>query len=123
VIFEGALGPESVAGKAGQGREFICVWDLKELRISFDPNKQRKCLHERRLDFNDASKVFSGTTLNDLDDRFDYGEDRWVTIGMLYDTVVVVVWTETRHGRHIISMRKAGDYEQGEYYEQLDRPG
>ena len=93
------------------------------MRITYDPNKQRKCLHERRLDFNDAPKVFSGTTLNDLDDRFDYGEDRWVTIGMLYDIVVVVVWTEIQDGRHIISMRKAEDYEQGEYYDQLDRPG
>lgn len=93
------------------------------MRITYDPDKQRKCLHERGLHFNDAPRVFSGTTLNDLDDRFDYGEDRWITIGMLYDTVVVMVWTETQDGRRIISMRKAEDYERGEYYEQLDRPG
>lgn len=93
------------------------------MRITYYPIKQRKCLYERRLDFDDALKVFSGATLNDLDDRFDYGEDRWITIGMLYDTVVVVVWTENQDGRHIISMRKVDDYEQGEYYEQLDRPG
>ena len=93
------------------------------MRITYDLNKQRKCLHERGLDFNDAAKVFSGTTLNDLDDRFDYGEDRWVTVGMLYEAVVVVVWTETQRGRRIISMRKAEDNEQGDYYEQVGRSG
>ena len=92
------------------------------MRITFDPAKQRRCLRERCLDFNDAAKVFTGTTLNDLDERFDYGEDRWVTIGLLYDTVVVLVWIETQDGRRIISMRKAEDYEQAEYYGQLDRP-
>ena len=29
-----------------------------------------------------------------LDDRFEYGEDRWFGIGFLGNGVVVVVWTE-----------------------------
>lgn len=93
------------------------------MRITYDPDKRRKTLEERGLDFEDASKVFSGRAFYDLDDREDYGEDRWITTGVIYDLVVVLVWTEREDSRRIISMRRAEDYEQGEYYEQLDRPG
>ncbi|EDX76525.1 hypothetical protein MC7420_4781 [Coleofasciculus chthonoplastes PCC 7420] len=59
-----------------------------------------------------AWKIRFESTTNEqwdkLDDRFDYGEERWFGIGFLGNGVAVVVWTE-RQGDviRIISARKA----------------
>jgi uncharacterized DUF497 family protein len=42
--------------------------------------------------------VFEGPKLIELNDRFDYGEDRWFGIGLLDSEVAVVVWTERQNG-------------------------
>ena len=58
---------------------------------------------------------FESPMLIELDDRFDYGEERWFGIGFLGNGVAVVVWTE-RQGDviRIISARKANRYERYE---------
>ena len=62
-----------------------------------------------------ADEVFAGATLTVEDDRQDYGEDRFITIGFLDGRMVVVVWTP-RSGMHrIISMRKANEREEALY--------
>ena len=53
------------------------------------------------------------------DRRFDYGEERFVTLGPLGDRLVVVVTTETKNHIRIISMRKADRHEQTIYRENL----
>ena len=50
--------------------------------------------------------MFAGLTLTVLDEREDYGEDRYQTIGLLDDEVVMVVWTPRGEDRRVISMRK-----------------
>ena len=52
-----------------------------------------------------------------IDDRFDYGEIRFVTFGILREVVVAVVYTETNDLMRIISLRKATRNEEKEYYE------
>ena len=64
------------------------------------------------MDFVDVPEVFSGPVVELVDDRFDYGEERYITIGMLRGRMVVLVWTPRGAARHIISMRKANDREQ-----------
>ena len=49
------------------------------------------------------------------DDRQDYGETRFITIGFLDRRMVVVVWTQRGRARRIISLRKANDREQALY--------
>lgn len=62
-----------------------------------------------------AGEVLSGATLTVEDDRRDYGEERFITIGFLDETMVVLVWTP-RDGTHrIISMRKANERERAFY--------
>ena len=52
----------------------------------------------------------------DLDDREAYGEERWIGIGLLYERVVVVVFTEpSEEIVRIISIRKALSYERKRY--------
>ena len=51
--------------------------------ISYDAEKRDWTLRERGLDFEDAAHVFAGTTLTIEDDRKDYGERRYQTMGLL----------------------------------------
>jgi len=55
--------------------------------------------------------VFAGRGLTLTDDRWDYGEIRYLTYGLLNDRMVVIVWTPRGETRHIISMRKCNDRE------------
>ena len=91
------------------------------MAISFDPAKRLATLEARGLDFRDADKVFAGPLIEGPDDRFDYGEDRIVTVGFLDRRMVVLVWTWRGPDRHIISMRKANEREQQRYGAQLGR--
>lgn len=75
--------------------------------IEFDPAKRAKIAAERGLDLARAAEVFEGPTRTVEDDRYDYGETRWITLGYLDDRLVVVVWTPRGDCRRIISMRKA----------------
>lgn len=85
------------------------------MRFTFDSDKRDRTLKERGLDFADASKVFAGPTLTVSDDRRDYGEPRFITIGLLGNRMIVLVWTPRAGSRRIISMRKANDREQAIY--------
>lgn len=89
------------------------------MKISYDPDKRAKTLAERGLDFEDSVAVFAGKTINYLDDRFDYGEPRWISAGLLDGRMVVLVWTPRGNVRHIISMRKANGREQEKHGRQL----
>ena len=59
-----------------------------------------------------ADEVLSGDTLTLDDDRRDYGERRFITLGFLDDHMVVIVWTPRRNAYRIISMRKVNAREQ-----------
>ncbi len=92
------------------------------MRISFDPVKRGKTLVERGLDFNDARELFAGNHLTVADDRKNYGEPRFITIGHLGARMIVAVWTPRHGSRRIVSMRKANDREQKTYAPRLARP-
>ncbi len=83
--------------------------------IEFDPAKRKAVLDARKLDMSDAGKIFDGPTLTVRDDRKDYGELRYITIGRLKSRMVVLVWTPRGEARRIISLRKANGKEQKAY--------
>lgn len=85
------------------------------MEISYDPAKRAATLEERGLDFVDSPEVFSGPIFELEDDRFDYGEKRYITIGLLRGRMVVLVWTPRGEARHIISIRKANEREQARF--------
>lgn len=85
------------------------------MRIEFDPAKRAVTLDVRGLDLAQAGAVFAGATLTVKDDRRDYGEDRFITIGFLDGRMVVLVWTPRDGAHRIISMRKANDRERKLY--------
>lgn len=53
------------------------------------------------------------------DDRFDYVERRFVSLGLLQGRVIVVVHTEKAGVTRIISARKATRYEQSIYFHKI----
>lgn len=86
------------------------------MKFTWDKNKRKRNITKHGLDFADAKSVFSGATFTIEDDRFDYKVQRFITMGMLYNTVVVIAHTEINDTIHIISMRKATKNEQKNYY-------
>ena len=83
--------------------------------VEYDPEKRATTIDARGLDMARAGEVFEGATLTVEDDRRDYGENRFITIGFLDSTMVVTVWTPRGLRRRIISMRKANERERGLY--------
>ena len=71
------------------------------------------------LDFVDASRVFEGATYTFEDDRFSYGEQRFVTLGLLAGIPVSVVHTESEHEIRVISFRKATKREAQIYFDAI----
>ena len=73
------------------------------------------------VSFEAAAEVFSDPfAVERLDDRQDYGEDRFILIGIAEGTVLTVVYTE-RDGRiRIISARRATRHEQDDDFIEND---
>ncbi|MCI0697274.1 BrnT family toxin [candidate division KSB1 bacterium] len=89
------------------------------MEFTWDEKKRKTNVRKRGLDFADAEMVFAGATFTFEDDRFDYGEQRFITIGLLRGIVVVIAHTEGDETVRIISMRKATKHEQEIFFESL----
>lgn len=85
------------------------------MEIEFDEIKWATTLEARGLDMTRAGDVLAGASLTVRDDRQDYGEDRFLTIGFLDGEMVVLVWTPRRNAQRIISLRKANERERKLY--------
>jgi uncharacterized protein len=90
------------------------------VQIDFDFDKRDRTLAERGLDFTRANEVFAGVSVTAEDARFDYGEQRFTTVGVLDGRMVVMVWTPRGEVRRIISMRKANEREIAKFSNILD---
>ncbi|WP_338052612.1 BrnT family toxin [Rhodocyclus purpureus] len=88
--------------------------------MEFDPDKPSKNLAERGLDFARAGEVFAGVTVTAEDARFDYGEPRFTTVGILDGRMVIMVWTPRGEARRIISMSKANEREIAKFSPAMD---
>jgi hypothetical protein len=82
------------------------------MQFEWDEAKNLANIRNHRIDFEDVLEMFDRPMLIEPDERFDYGEDRWIGIGFLKNGVAVVVWTERQDSViRIISARKANRYE------------
>lgn len=87
--------------------------------VEYDAQKRNDTLEQRNLDFSRCLEVFEEPHLTVEDNRRDYGEDRYITVGLLDDRMVVFVWTWRGSNIRIISMRKANEREQALYRPRL----
>jgi hypothetical protein len=89
------------------------------MRFEWDEAKRQTNLSKHGIDFADLPPLFDGTTVLLVDNRFDYGEIRFTTLGLLNGIVFLVVHTETDEVIRLISARKATKYEEESYYQEI----
>jgi uncharacterized DUF497 family protein len=85
------------------------------VRISFDPAKDELNIRVRGLSFLAAADFDFERALYAVDDRRDYGETRYVALGMLGDRLHVLCFVETDDGVRVVSFRKANAREVRRY--------
>jgi hypothetical protein len=91
------------------------------MEFEWDPAKNRSNLAKHNFDFEDDELVFAGLCVTFEDRRFDYGEERLITSGLLEGRAVVVTHVRRGESTRIISMRKANRREQKTYQERLGK--
>ena len=89
------------------------------MKFTWDENKRRLNLEKHGFDFIDAEKLSDSPVYTIRDDRFDYGEQRYFTLGLLFGRIVALSHTETDETVRVISLRKANKYEQQEYIKEI----
>lgn len=86
------------------------------MQYEWDENKRLANLERHKVDFNVAENFQWETAIETIDDRFDYGEERWITLGFIGEKLHVLVYTIRSQTIRIISLRKANKRERI-YYE------
>jgi uncharacterized protein len=116
------MSPNPVVRANGAEGRLACSYKksyIRELKYEWDEAKNRKNLAKHGLNFEDAAQVFSGPRVTFDDDRFEYGEERLITLGLLAGRLVVMAHSPRADGTRIISMRKGNRREQEIYQERL----
>lgn len=86
------------------------------MKFIWDESKRISNINKHGLDFARTYLVFENDTFTFEDNRMIYNERRFITLGLLTDSVVVVVHTETEDEIRVISLRKAVKNEQKLYF-------
>ena len=88
------------------------------MNYEWDDEKAIFNLRQHGVDFMDAVGAFEDPNrLEEIDTRFEYGEERLQVVGIAHDTVLFVVATmRSEDICRIISARKADRHEQDRYY-------
>jgi uncharacterized DUF497 family protein len=93
------------------------------VRFTWDSRKSAENLRVRGFDLEFATLVFEGPTLEREDQRRDYGERRFVAIGLAQGIALTVVYTDRAEAgvvvRRIISARLSNRRERQAYFEAL----
>ena len=67
------------------------------MKYEWDELKNRRNIEKHNISFKEASQMFDRPMLSNLDQREEYGEDRWIGLGLLQSgKVAVVAFTENQ---------------------------
>nr|WP_149744810.1 BrnT family toxin [Rhizobium sp. RU35A] len=86
-----------------------------------DEEKRQLLIRQRGVDILYAALIFEGHVLSRLDNRRDYGEERWISLGMVDDECFVVVHTQRGGFTRLITAWKGGRDERSYYQERIAR--
>ncbi|KJH71936.1 BrnT family toxin [Aliterella atlantica] len=89
------------------------------MEFEWDEAKRLANIDKHGIDFIDVPPVFDGYTVTIEDDRYSYGEQRFVTFGLLQGRLITVVYSERNDCIRVISARKATKYEQRTYFQAI----
>ncbi len=94
---------------------------MNDEKFQWDERKAASNIVEHGVTFDAARDMFTDPfAIEQLDDRENYGEDRFTIIGMARGRVLFVAYTMRGESIRIISARGAEPYERREYHEQDD---
>ncbi len=90
------------------------------MKFEWDDAKAKSNFNAHGVSFELAKTVFEDAfAIDRLDDRENYGEERFVIIGMAEGQILLfVAYTERGERIRIISARRATQHEQDDYFEQ-----
>lgn len=77
------------------------------MEFGWDPAKHERTRRERGFGFDYAVRIFLGPTVEAVDRRRDFGEQRIRAIGQIDGRIYVVIYTERAGLRWVISAWKA----------------
>ena len=89
------------------------------VEFEWDEDKRQRGIAKHQVDLLYAAGVFEGPTAIAPDDRGEYGEDRFIAIGLVRGEVFVVVFTQRGDKVRLISARKGGRRDRLKYQESL----
>ena len=87
--------------------------------MEFEWDKQKATQNERKhgVPFRFATRVFlDENRLEWIDTRRQYGEPRWITIGLIESVEIAVAYTVRGEAIRLISARKAERHEREDYW-------
>lgn len=88
------------------------------MQFEWDDSKAEANYAKHGIPFNLAVRVFDDPFRLEIeDDRFDYGEERIITLGLIDGRVYVVIYTPRDDHCRIISARKANARESRRYHD------
>ncbi|MEO1151479.1 MAG: BrnT family toxin [Pseudomonadota bacterium] len=88
--------------------------------FEWDDEKNLANIEKHGIDFDTAKRIFEGQTLTIIDDRFDYGEVREISIGMVDGIAILTVAHTDREDKiRIISARRANQKERARYEQEI----
>ncbi|MGA9794702.1 MAG: BrnT family toxin [Rhizomicrobium sp.] len=73
--------------------------------------KKHKLDFAHLVDFDEASALVAEDTRGKTDPKFAYSEPRHIALGLMRGTLVVLVYSETKNGWRVISLRPANEKE------------
>jgi uncharacterized DUF497 family protein len=92
------------------------------MRYTWDAKKAAANLVKHGVDFLDAVRIFDGKTVEGPDERFVYGEERWIAVGLSREQEIFIVYCEEdEDSRRIISARTANHRERERYWREVER--
>ena len=82
------------------------------MKYEWNEAKNAVNIEKHGIDFNNAHELFEGNRLVFPDDRKDYGESRFLTVGYIENRMMIAAYTQRSPGTiRIISLRKANSRE------------
>jgi uncharacterized protein len=91
------------------------------MRYTWNHAKNRRNVSLHGIAFEDAARIFAGPTLERIDDRFDYGEERVYAIGIVNGLEVTVVYSDRgENERRIISAWRSEPHERRQYWKSIE---
>jgi uncharacterized protein len=88
---------------------------------SWDEEKGRRNLALHGIAFEDAIRIFEGSTVEKVDERFDSGERRVYAIGVVNGLEITVIYTDrTENERRIISAWRSEPHERRQYWQNIE---